>query len=300
MKVRLTHALQQGPCIAMLGKVAVASLRHKGAPDLQTPGPIREAQLPPRDATLLLDYIEWTGGDIPDYHGQVPAHFFPQWGFPLLADALGDVPWPMSRILNQGCRIEHRAPLPAGEDLHCSAQLISVEETETKARITTRIITGTATVAEAIVADVHAVVPLKKKQGGSSKRTPPTVPENAIELARHELTPRSGLDFALLTGDFNPIHWIKPYAKLAGFKSTILHGFASLALSWEDMITHQFGGETSAIAAVDVRFVRPLHLPVEVGVYVSPKLNEDGHFEIALGKGPGDTAYMLGTAEPRS
>jgi acyl dehydratase len=146
------------------------------------------------------------------------------------------------------------------------------------------------------------VVPLKSKgKGGKkTKRPPPTVPEDAVELGRHVLEPRAGLDFALLTGDFNPIHWVKPYAKLAGFKSTILHGFASLALSWEDLVQHRLNGDVNALAALDVRFVRPLHLRADVGVYVSPEPNEDGHLSVALGRAPGETAYMLGTAELRN
>ena len=65
-------------------------------------------------------------------------------------------------------------------------------------------------------------------------------------------------------------------------------------------MNHHLGGDPNALAAIDVRFVRPLHLPADVGVYIGAKTDSEGHIEIALGKGPGETAYMLGTAEIRS
>jgi acyl dehydratase len=40
----------------------------------------------------------------------------------------------------------------------------------------------------------------------------------------HALSGSSGRHYAFLSGDFNPIHWITPAAKAAGFRSCILHG----------------------------------------------------------------------------
>ena len=102
---------------------------------------------------------------------------------------------------------------------------------------------------------------------------------------------RAGLDFALLTGDFNPIHWISPYAKMAGFKNTILHGFASMALSWEAIVRERLDGDVTRMKAMDVRFVRPQILPGEVSICIG----DDG--SVGLGAGPGERATMLGTYE---
>ena len=46
---------------------------------------------------------------------------------------------------------------------------------------------------------------------------------------------RAGLEFAFLTGDFNPVHWVRRYARAAGFASPILHGFAMMARTMESL-----------------------------------------------------------------
>jgi acyl dehydratase len=92
-----------------------------------------------------------------------------------------------------------------------------------------------------------------------------------------------------LTGDFNPIHWVPAYAKMAGFKTTILHGFATLALAWESVVQAECGGDPAKMAWMDVRFVRPQLLPGEAVVAIGEGKS------IAVGAGIGERATMLGT-----
>ena len=99
------------------------------------------------------------------------------------------------------------------------------------------------------------------------------------------------LDFAKLTGDFNPIHWIPAYAKVSGFKNTILHGFGTMARAIEALNQNAFAGDTP-IRGWDCRFTRPLVLPAQVGVYV--RMGDQGG-EAWVGDAPGGTAYMAGT-----
>ena len=61
--------------------------------------------------------------------------------------------------------------LPATEPLNLSAQLVSVEETPGKARLSTRAITGTSSHPEAIVCDIFSVVPLPRPKGEKKPRT---------------------------------------------------------------------------------------------------------------------------------
>ena len=285
-----SHVFTQGPCIWTLLSVGFGSILPKAKKSMETPGPEIREMLAPRPEKLLADYAAWTGADPWSYEGLVPPHLFPQWGFPPMARALTAAPWPMTKILNQGCRLEVKGPLPADEKLLVRTYVSDVQEEEHKARITTRIVTGTEAEPELLVADVHAVVPLAKKQGGG-KREAPTIPDSSTELARVALSDRAGLDFALLTGDFNPIHWVGPYAKLAGFKNTILHGFAAMALCWESIVKQRLDGDSSRMKMMDVRFVRPLVLPTEVSVCVG----DDG--SVGIGEGPGGRATMLGTFE---
>jgi acyl dehydratase len=296
MSVSLIRAVDQVKNIGVLAKVGLSTLGEKPDPNREcvSPGSELTAVLPARSRALVADYIRWTGGDRRGWKGRIPPHMFPQWGFDLLAQTLGDIPYPIDRVLNQGCSYRVVAPLPSGVPLHIKARRETLEVDERRARMTQRLVTGTADVPEAVIAEVYTVVRLGK--GGGKKgprREPPRVPTGAQEVGRLRLSARAGLDFALLTGDFNPIHWIPLAARAAGFKRPILHGFGTLACAVEALTRNRLAGRTDRIDSVDVRFLKPLVLPAKVGVYVEP--GQDGTHNLAVGVAPGGPAFMLGS-----
>ncbi len=286
MSVPFAHVRHQGANLGALARVAVAAIKPVPKAALSLPGPELRAELPPRDPRLVADFVRWCGGDPEAWSGQLPPHFFPQWGFPLLARTLDGLPHPVVRVLNQGCRITVAGGLPADEPLHVTAQLLAVDDEERRVRIHQRLTTGPAAQPDAIVADVYAVVP--KPGGGGGRREPPTVPGDHAEIAAFHAGVRAGWEFALLTGDFNPVHWLPPYARMAGFKSVILHGFATLAQAG-DAVARSEGG----YASIDVRFVRPLRLPAEARVFLGP-VGEDGSRGVAVGEAVAGPAVLLG------
>ena len=237
------YALSQTASISTLLKIGVgvpfkAKPTEEALAAVVVPGPLVSVDLPAVPQSLLDEYTAWTGGAADT---AVPAHLFAQWTFPAWMSALSALPIPMTSVLNQGCRLEMHAPLPAGEAMQCTAQLATVEREPTKIKIATKITTGTAS-GPAYTALVHAVIPQKSKGPKAPKeadrtlREPATVPPGAECIAEHALTGASGRHYAFLSGDFNPIHWIGPAAKAAGFKTVILHGFAQMALIHEDLI----------------------------------------------------------------
>lgn len=293
MSVSNRHILEQGRVLRTLAGVGIRSLvrRPRSRGPLPTvPGPFIETELRPRSAGLIRDYIRHAGGDPSWYQGTVPAHLFPQWGFPLAARAIEKLPYPLARVMNAGCRIELHEPLPAGERLLVRARLEALDDDGRRALITQRVITGTRSAPDAIVADLRAYVPLAKKPKSKKDtvKERPTVPEEAREIAFMQLGSKAGLDFAKLTGDFNPIHWLSPYAKLAGFRSCILHGFSTMAHAIEALNRAVLEGQVTRLSSIDVRFTRPLPLPARVGVYVT---DEGG---IWVGDRPGGDAYLEG------
>jgi len=296
--VPLRHLLSQGPTLRALAGVAAASLRRRrgDASDAALPGPWVEAELPPRPAALVRDYVRHVGGDPAAYAGALPPHLFPQWSFPLAAKALAGLPYPMTRVINAGCRIEARAPLPAGEPLVVRARLEAVEDDGKRARIAQRIVTGTRSVPEAVIAEMRTYVPLARGGGGrgAGGKAAPVVPAEAEEIARIEVDSRAGLDFALLTGDFNPIHWVPLAAKAAGFRGMILHGFATLARAFEAVVRGKLGGEPGRLSVIEARFVKPLVLPGRAVVCVG------GEAGVWVGEKAGGEAYLEGRFEARS
>ena len=316
MSLPTKHILQQGPVIASLGGTALAALRQSleknhflvGAGlaprprgPAMVPGPEYSATVPPLPADLVRDYIRHVGGDPAGYRGVVPAHLFPQWGFPLAARTLRDVPYPLARALNGGCRLEMKGDLPLGEPLEVTAQLVSIDDNGRRAVLEQKVVTGTKANRELVVGHFFAIVPLgggdqSKKGGGkpvdkADKKPPARVPDDATEVAYWRIPGDAGLAFAMLTGDFNPVHWIKPYAKAFGFRSTILHGFSTMARTIEGLNRGLFSGATRRLATFDCRFTRPLVLPARVGLY--QKDGERGG-EVWVGDAPGGPAYLVG------
>jgi acyl dehydratase len=286
------HALRQGPVVRALLGAGLAALNRERPREVALPGPVSRARVRPRNPDLVRDYVRHSGGDPSWYRGVLPGHLFPQWGFPLLATTLRGVPYDLRTVLNGGCRIEMHAPLPAGEALELEACLEDIDDNGRRAVIKNRLTTGTRSAPGALDAWMYAVVPLARGDKGAKKERP-TVPRDAHELGRWRLTPQNAVDFAMLTGDFNPVHWLKPYARAAGFKSTILHGFATLAYAIEGLNQNRFSGDPTRLAVIDVKFTRPLILPARAGLYVRER-------ELLVGSAPGGPAYLTGVFQERS
>jgi hypothetical protein len=300
MSVSIRYTLEHGPVLAALGRVALSGMRKASVAKVPVvPGPWIEARLPPRPADLIRDYIRHVGGDPAWYRGRVPSHFFPQWGFPLGERALEGLGYPLARGMNAGCRIENRAPLPAGEALEVRARIESIDDDGKRAIVSQRVITGTSRIPEAIVAEMRVFIPLgggkgskgPKETDGKKPKARPTVPAGAHEIAFQRIPANAGLDFAKLTGDYNPIHWLAPYARASGFRTVILHGFSTFARAIEALNRSRFAGDPTRLAVIDARFSRPVVLPARVGVYVT---NEGG---IWVGDAPGGGAYLEGHFE---
>lgn len=292
MAVSRRHLLAQGPVVRAMLRAAWSSGRP--GPSAAVPGPLVEETVPARPAGLVRDYVRHVGGDPTAYRDTVPAHLFPQWGFPLMVRALRGVPYDLRRALNGGCRIESRRPIVAGEPLWVSARVDHIDDNGSRAVIQTRITTSTASSPDAMSAWMYAIVPLSKSGAKSAggKRERPRVPEGAREIGWWKLRPEHAVDFAVLTGDINPVHWIPAAARAAGFRNTILHGFSTLARAIEGLNRNRFAGDPSRLSTIDVKFVRPLVLPAEVGLYVG------GH-DLWVGAGPGGPAYLTGTFQER-
>jgi acyl dehydratase len=208
-----------------------------------------------------------------------------------------------------------------GEALQVRARLESIDDNGKRAILTQRVITGTKSSPEAVVADMRVFIPLPqkddapaeaapatngKKKNGSKKKNGagkkaakkaddrrPSVPVDAREIAWNRIRSDAGLDFAKLTGDFNPIHWIPAAAHASGFRSVILHGFSTLARTIEALNRRVYAGDASRLEWIDARFTRPLVLPATVGVYVAGDT-------VTVGDAPGGGAYLEGRFAARA
>lgn len=293
----------QASMVAALGRTAFLAVKQKlkpvrGTPSL--PGPLLSDRVPPRDARLVQAFLAHIGSRPGTWTANgaegLPPTLFPQWTFPLLQRALEALPYPPSELLNGGCKLVVNRPLPLGEAIDVEVQLTDIDDDGRRAIMTESLVVGTATAPRALEIEFYPIVKLRGGAKGGSKdgasREKPRVPADAREIGRWDLGPRAGLEFALLTGDFNPIHWIPPAAKAMGFKSTILHGFASMSRAVEALIQSEASGDGTRLREVAVRFVKPLVLPRTVRAFVGPAGAESG---LWIGEEAGQEAYMTGT-----
>jgi acyl dehydratase len=304
----LAHVRAQGATLAAMAQVALRSVdprQPRGGLPLASfaPGPRLRALLPPPEPALVRDFVSFLGGEPADWRGEVPPLLFPQWTFPLLARTLAPLPIPAMKLLNGGFRMEVMAPLPAGEALEVEAWLSDIVVEPRKTTFVQEVVTGTASSPGAVRVRFFPVLPTRGLADGAEGAAqadglgpmgvalPPIPPEGVRTIATLDLPRRAGLDFAALTGDFNPIHWLPPVARLSGFPNVILHGFASFGLAFTHLSGVASGGPRRRVRAVAARFNRPLVLPARAEVMT------DGEGGLWLGPGPGEKSWMSGRVD---
>ena len=295
MAVPVRHVLRQGANLEALVRAGFTALQSKGSSggSFTTPGPVFASQITPPPADLVADYIRHVGGDARAYRGTVPHHLFPQWAFGDLSKTLKGVPYDVSKVLNGGVELACHGPLPAKGPWQLTTCLVDIDEDDKRVLFRQRVTTGPASQPDALVAHVNALIPKRAKGPKGPKAPPKTVPTEAREVARWRLASNAGFEFALLTGDFNPIHWIAPAGRAAGFKGCILHGFSTMARAIEGLNQAVYAGRIDRIASVEVRFARPVPLPSEMALFVGPQ------HDFYIGKALGAPAALIGSYVPQ-
>ncbi len=287
----IRHILHQKSMITMVVRMTLSVLkgplrRTRPVPH-QLPEPPLTRIFSPLPDDLIDDFIVSMGGDTKHYRDCVPAHLFPQWCFPVVGETIIDLPYSMAKMLNAGCRMEVKGSLPRGKELQVRANIESIDDDGRRAIVLVRVVTGTSDHPETLVCTVSVLFQIKRS-GGKSDKEKPCIPEDAKEVDRWRLSRRSGLEFALLTGDFNPVHWVRLYAWLSGFKNVILHGLGTMARTVETLNRCVLDGHPERLHTLELRFTRPLVLPAAPAVYCC----EDG--TVFVGDMPGKAPCAMG------
>lgn len=240
---------------------------------------------PPQE--LVEQYVTWAGAS-GCYDGLLPPHMVSQWSLPLVGELLLRMPYRLTSVINQGVSLHVRGPLPRGTPLHVSAAVEQVVETPGRIKVVVAVVTGTAQQQALVEARLHMSFLLP------GPRAPKPARDNApepdwITAGLWHADVRDGLRFALLTGDFNPIHWCGPLARRSVFRGMVLHGFGSLVRSYEVLARHG-----TRFDAIDVRFVKPVALPSSaLSVQLAPQADADGWRALRLA-GSGEALHLAG------
>ncbi|MEM7181471.1 MAG: MaoC/PaaZ C-terminal domain-containing protein [Spirochaetota bacterium] len=296
MAVSLQNIFYQKDVIQSLGTIAFNGLLHrdkKSFPEVHTQGAYKTRTIQPLNERLVAEYISHVGGKKGNYKNTIPFHFFPHWLVPVLSDTMAEIPFSMLKIINGGCSVKINQPLHFGEKLLVKARLENIDVGDTRVIIKQKAITETNTKPNALVVEQTTIIPLAKN--GNKKSTKKkdsddkTIPVAVTEIGSFYAVANAGWEFALLTGDVNPLHWLQPYANASGFKRPILHGYSSFARTMEQLNRNLFSGDTSTLQAVEVKFVAPFYLPGEARVFI------DNTGQFYAGNVPGGIAYLKGS-----
>lgn len=236
---------------------------------------------------LVDQYVAWAGAPASRYAKELPPHFCSHWAMPMLAKLGSLAPYNLLSLLNQGLRMQIHKPLNRNEAIALHGSLMNVLDDGDKVRIHTRVQASNPKGELAVVIDSYSTVPRAKSAG---KNKPAKRDEYEFTTAGHwDAEEDDGLAFAMLTGDFNPIHTIKAVGKRTRFKSCILHGFGQLARTWE--VLNNAG---HSVSELDVRWIKPLPLPnAGMQVQISITTDTEGYTQLRLAAADG-TLHMVG------
>lgn len=293
----IRHALRQGPAIGATLSL-LTSKKGRSAPI--TPGPELTETVAPRPRALVDDYLRVVGGSTKAWEGRLPPHMFPQWGWPIITRTLQGLPYDLTKVVNAGCTWTVNAPLPDDQPLQLRARLADVDDDGRRALIRIELSTGTADSPDALESSLTVFVPLPNRPGPTQadapkrdKKPKPTVPIEAQPVGDKKLPATQGWRFCLVTGDFNPIHWLGPYAKLAGFGGVILHGFCTAAIAAETVIKNRLAGDIDGLTGFQARFTSTLRLPGQPTIFLGEA--GDGATPLFVGAAPGGPAFLVGS-----
>ena len=212
------------------------------------------ASLPSPSAELIEAFNVWTGATHPHFDVVPPALIISKVALSVVSKLTARAPYPLLGVLNQGLRLQLHKPLPAGETIRLTGNLIDASDDGYRARIHSRVEIGTASAPNAVTIDAMAAVVLKKRPDGSTSgdRTEP----DYQTIGHWQADGHEGVRFFLLTGDFNPIHTLPAVARRTRFKGCIMHGYGAFSQIFEAI---QKTGIN--ITDIEIRFIRPLPLP---------------------------------------
>jgi hypothetical protein len=203
---------------------------------------------------LVEQYLAWAGAT-GRYATELPPHMVSQWSLPLVGELLLHMPYRLTSVINQGVGLRIHGPLPRNAALQVHAAVEQIAAAPGRIKVVVAVTTGTAQQPALVEARLHMSFLLPGPRAAKTAHVRAPEPQWTTS-GQWQADDRDGLRFALLTGDFNPIHWCGPLARRSVFRGLVLHGFGSFVRSYE--VLQQQGIK---VREIDVRFVKPVPLP---------------------------------------
>lgn len=276
LNMPLSLIRHHGSMLKTLGGIFLSSLQPRPK---NNPEQIEDVKivLPAPDKELVGLYQRWCtyaveteNGNAPlDTDSDLPPHLFSQFALAICAKQLKQLRYKLLSVINQGVGLEVHHPIPKDEALHIICKVVEIKEENNRARIHQQLQIGTQSQPHCYTASFHTLFILGKslKKDSSKKQSKDEEHVEFEKVGHWTVAPNDGLNFALLTGDFNPIHWVGLVAKFSPFGQKVLHGFGMFTRTIETI-------QASAgkpIKSIHVRFINPAFLNnQQVSVLLSP------------------------------
>lgn len=246
----------------MIKKITKAVVTHqkvKGLNDVDLYNIGMSEIVSPPNASLLRSYKRWAGSSVEN--NTIPFHLVSLWTFPLVFDLLSKTGLPVARVVNQGISITINGLLPVSDQLILEAKISEIVNSESKKKLVISVSTSTLTLKDIIVLNLEMSFPNKisAKKGETNKKltdvNQPDFNNSSSLVSKFTFTKNDGLNYSLLTGDFNPIHWLMFYAKNSPFKTTIMQGFGTFS-KISSILEAKYN-----LNCISIKFLKPVTLP---------------------------------------
>ncbi len=293
------HLLEQKDVLGSIFHAAFTGLAKKNDKNINLEELINKQfseysqMIEPRSNILIDEYLRFLKANVNSYKNEVPFHFFPQWSFPLIEKSLSDLPFSFIQIMNAGYKAILHNSIPRNEKLIVKSQLIKIEKKNNILYFTTKVTTEAVSSTLLLEAYLNTLIRISEEKpiSGIKKeyKLEYITPFEAQEIASLKFRDSTGINYGILSGDINPVHWIEFYARMMGLKKVILHGFASSAFCIEALHQNLFMGDIHKIKEIEFKFTKPLYLPAKVKLYL---LREKNNFYLSDSKL--SRAYLVG------
>lgn len=202
-----------------------------------------------------IDHFHKLLGKQNKYQETIAPHMFPYWSYPPLLDLGLKLKFPLHKVMNQACKMEVFEKIPKNTKLKLHVEIISTTELESKIKIKQKISTYIhKTNKLAVEAYLDAVIIKQNKILNKSQPSKKMDISSFDEQRPLKFTAKDCRDYAFSTGDLNPIHLSKFFAKIFGLSNIIVHGFLQYSKIFE-ILEDQF-----IIKSFDIKFLSPLQI----------------------------------------
>ena len=203
---------------------------------------------------ILLNqkFQKWAGFDQPS-PALSPPLLVSQTLLSAVAKLTSYCPYPLLKVLNQGLKLQVLAPIQPNQPFSIKGQLVEASDDGYRAKIHSQVVMKDGIGQTIMILDAFAAVVLKSRPQNSVTNSNPI---DWQTLSSWQVPEYAGVEFFLLTGDFNPIHTLPWLAKRTRFAGCIMHGYGAFS-----KIYAAIENQGVRIQEIETRFIKPIPLP---------------------------------------